>query len=264
MTRPRRPVKKIDDRHLRLEYKGGRCVICGRTVKAMERRFSTSKGIFEFNHIDPSQKARDYSKLIRRVLSATQLDELDKCNLLCRVCHGVWTNQRLTGSLSFTQTLPDGRTVTKDFLNHGLIESHQGRPKIFLFADNPADVDVYEYKLGEGKGVVRVGYELESDLAELLLATRREGTLRIRDRKGSVFKADRVNECKLRFEFCVRFAIIKLEGKPDVPGAPHLWVRNGKVIIDGQRVSDKGVISAEMEYSAIERGLAEKAARESA
>ncbi len=264
MTRPRRPVKRIDDRHLRLEYKGGRCVICGLTIKVTERRFFTSKGTFEFNHIDPSQKAPDYSKLIRRVVSTTQLDELDKCNLLCRLCHGVWTNQRLTGSLSFTHTLPDGRTVTKDFLNHRMIESYKGKPRIFLFADNPANVDVYEYKLGDGACVVRVGYELECELAELLLATRHEGTLRIQDRKGLVFKADRVGDSKLRSEVSVRFPIIKFEGKPDKPGDPHVWARNGKMIIDGQRVSDKGAISYEMEYAPIEQGLAEKAAKESA
>ena len=263
MKRPRRPVKLIDDRYLRLEYKGGRCVICGQTVKATERRFFTSKGAFEFNHIDPGQKHPDYSNLIRRVVSATQLDELDKCNLLCRGCHGAWTNQRLTGSLSITQTLPDGRTVTKDFLRHGLIEMKRGKPKLHLFADHAANVDVFEYKLGAGKAVVRVGYELEGDIPGLLLATRSEGTLGIWDTKGQVFKADRLDDSKLAVEFCVRFPIMKMEGKPDKPGDPHVWVRNGIMIIDGQQVSDKGVMSVEMEYAVIERGLVEKAARES-
>src|SRR4051812_25410231 len=94
VAKPSKPVRKVDDRHLRLEYLGGRCVICHRCIKAVERRYLTSKGTFEFNHIDPSQKSPIYEKLIRRVISAAQLDELDKCNLLCRVCHGIWTNQR--------------------------------------------------------------------------------------------------------------------------------------------------------------------------
>jgi hypothetical protein len=80
-----------------LEYLGGRCVICRHSIAAVERRFLTSRGAYEFNHIDPSQKSPIYEKLIRRVISAAQLDELDKCNLLCRICHGIWTNQRLNG-----------------------------------------------------------------------------------------------------------------------------------------------------------------------
>ena len=210
----------------------------GRLVKATEQRFLTSKGTFEFNHIDPSQKAPDYSNLIRRTISESQLDELDKCNLLCRLCHGVWTNQRLTGALSFTQTLPDGRTVTKDFLNHGLIESHKGKPRLFLFADNPANVDVYEYRLGGRGSVVMIGYELERDLVGLLLATRDESSLCIWDRKGWVFNADRMDSAKLRFRFAVRFPIIKFEGKPERPGDPHVSAQNGKLIIEGARVEN--------------------------
>jgi hypothetical protein len=63
------PNKNIDDRHVRLEYLGGRCIICRRSIKSAERRYLTSKGIFEFNHIDPARKSAIYEKLIRRIIS---------------------------------------------------------------------------------------------------------------------------------------------------------------------------------------------------
>ena len=88
----------MDDRHLRLNYLGGRCAVCGRTVSGTERQFLTSKGAFQFNHIDPAQKALDYENVIRRTLSTPQLDELDKCDLLCGSGHPTWTNQKLRGN----------------------------------------------------------------------------------------------------------------------------------------------------------------------
>jgi hypothetical protein len=112
MTRPRKADTKVDDRRLRLEYMGGRCTICRRSIKAVERRYLTSKSAFEFNHIDPAHKSAIYEKLIRRVVTSEQFDELDKCNLLCRMCHAVWTSQRFSGKLRITLTFLNGRTIT--------------------------------------------------------------------------------------------------------------------------------------------------------
>jgi hypothetical protein len=65
------PGKKIDDRHIRLEYMGGRRTVCRRGIKAVEKRYLTSKGAFEFDHIDPAQKSSIYEKMIRRIVSDT-------------------------------------------------------------------------------------------------------------------------------------------------------------------------------------------------
>jgi hypothetical protein len=259
MARPNKPVRKVDDRHLRLEYMGGRCAICRRGIKAVERRYLTSKGAFEFNHIDPSRKSPIYVKLIRRMISAAQLDELDKCNLLCRICHGIWTNQRLKGKSQVTIALPDGRVVKKRLRHHGLIEFQNGKPKIYLFADEPCYLEIYGYRLGSGKAVYRVGFELEKTLLKLLLATRRRRNLRIWDRKGLAFEAERLDASRMRFQYVVRFSILKFEGKPDDQESPHVWTRNGKMVVKGHGVRKTGQVSAVMEYAEIERALAAKA-----
>ncbi|MEX2174200.1 MAG: hypothetical protein WD872_07550, partial [Pirellulaceae bacterium] len=71
------------------EYKGDRCGYCGRPVQEMIEEFGGFERIFEFNHIEPAKKHPDYDNLIRRTISTEQLDEIDKCVLLCRVCHGI-------------------------------------------------------------------------------------------------------------------------------------------------------------------------------
>lgn len=65
-----------------IQYLGGKCVDCG-----LERREGC---VYDFHHRDPAQKEYNLGDLIK-ARSARQLDEikpeLDKCDLLCAVCH---------------------------------------------------------------------------------------------------------------------------------------------------------------------------------
>ena len=238
---------------------GGRCAICRRSIKAVERQYLTSKGAFEFNHIDPAQKSAIYEKLIRRVVSTEQFDELDNCNLLCRMCHAVWTNQRIRGKVRVTFPLPDGRVISKKFAHHGLMEIKTGKPHARLFADRPQHLQAHAYSLGTGRRIFRAGFELERSLCKLMLATRRRRLLRVWDQQGLVFQVTRVDRAHLRFEQSVRFVLFVFAGQADEQTSPHLWVRNGKMIIKGRGVKKTGGVQGEIEYAEIERGLAAKA-----
>lgn len=55
-----------------IDYLGGKCVQCGSTTD------------LEFDHIDPSLKSFDIKR--NHTLESIK-DELDKCQLLCSVCH---------------------------------------------------------------------------------------------------------------------------------------------------------------------------------
>lgn len=223
-------------------------MICRRSVKSVERRYATSKGVFEFNHIDPAQKSRIYEKLIRRVVSTEQLDELDKCNLLCRICHGVWTNQRLRGTQNMKFTLPDGRKVEHSVAFHGLLEFRGGTPTIYAFSDAPALIDTYAISLGGKRRVFRLGFELRRQLGKLVLATRRLGTLHIWDRRGIVFTATRLDEQSVRLEFSVRFPFFRLELESDDPKQGRIWARNGKIVSRTSGVRRGGAFGVTVEY----------------
>jgi hypothetical protein len=234
----------------------GRCTICRRSLKTVEKRYLTSKGVFEFNHIDPAQKSAIYEKLIRRVVSTEQFDELDKCNLLCRICHGVWTNQRLEGKALLTLELNDGRIIKKKFGMHGMVEIKNGQLHPHLFPDNPQHIEPYAYALGTGRQFFRAGFELEKQLAKLMLATRRRRFLRVWDQQGLVFQVARVDRERMHYEQLVRFALLKFAGRSNEKSPPHFWVRSGKAIIRGRGVKQKGCVNGVMEYAAIERGVA--------
>lgn len=97
-----------------LRYKGYRCASCGISAAEIVARFGTFKRLTQFHHIDPSTKAKDYSNLIRRKISTEQLDELDKCVLLCDRCHNIIHAQEAKGTLTITVEIED-RKVTQEF-----------------------------------------------------------------------------------------------------------------------------------------------------
>jgi hypothetical protein len=61
-----------------IEYKGGRCQICG---------YSKYQGAFDFHHIEPNKK--DFGLGFKGKTRAWEKikNELDKCILLCATCH---------------------------------------------------------------------------------------------------------------------------------------------------------------------------------
>lgn len=67
-------LKKI--KILMVEYKGGKCEICG---------YNKCLGALEFHHLDPSQK--DYQPARMGKFDEISKKELDKCQLLCSNCH---------------------------------------------------------------------------------------------------------------------------------------------------------------------------------
>jgi hypothetical protein len=63
-----------------IAYKGGKCQDCG---------FQGYEGVFDFHHLDPSQKDMDISRYRNKKLNDTIVAELDKCDLLCANCHRI-------------------------------------------------------------------------------------------------------------------------------------------------------------------------------
>lgn len=68
------------NRQLCLNYKGGRCVICG---------YNRCAHSLAFHHLDPSKKdAPLFNILTHRTFGDKVKSELDKCILVCANCHG--------------------------------------------------------------------------------------------------------------------------------------------------------------------------------
>lgn len=71
-------INRWKERKLKaIEYKGGKCVICG---------YNRCPDALEFHHRVKEEKEFDWNKL--RLFSDKKIkSELDKCDLLCSICH---------------------------------------------------------------------------------------------------------------------------------------------------------------------------------
>ena len=77
--------RKTRDRKIvfSLDYKGGKCLDCGKSLS-----FPENKGEYDFHHTDPSTKVSRMNQLFKDKASDYRLvQELDKCVLLCKPCH---------------------------------------------------------------------------------------------------------------------------------------------------------------------------------
>ena len=66
-----------ENKRLAVEYKGGKCVLCG---------YKKCLAAMDFHHRDPSKKDPNWKKMKSWSLDKIK-SELDKCDLVCRNCH---------------------------------------------------------------------------------------------------------------------------------------------------------------------------------
>jgi hypothetical protein len=92
------------------EYKENQCASCGRGVEDCIARHGTYKLMFELHHVNPEDKHPNYNNLIRRKISTEQIDEVDKCVLLCNNCHNIIEVQKEKATLQISVEIA-GREV---------------------------------------------------------------------------------------------------------------------------------------------------------
>lgn len=117
-------LTKIVNKKQQLVYKNNCCKYCGRSVKDIVSEFGTINRVFEYNHVVPSLKSPNYKNIIRRTISTEQLDELDKCILLCRVCHGVLHSQNISIKLIINVEV-ENKKATQELIGQGILNKKE-------------------------------------------------------------------------------------------------------------------------------------------
>jgi hypothetical protein len=228
------------------KYKGDRCAHCQLTVQEMVDRYGTVDRMFEFNHVDPSEKDPNYKNLIRRVISSDQLDEIDKCVLLCRQCHGILHAQSISGNLQFTVNVAE-RTATQTLKCQVIIDKKENRAR--FLTNERVLVIPYRLKIGELEPQLHFGIELEKE--GVLIKHFRDlphiKTLTVMSYKDSriLLHVEHIDRKCVKMEYDVRFPVWESElcgvGKND----PLVWVRNGVGLTKDGKVIYKGTVKFE-------------------
>jgi hypothetical protein len=207
-------------------YKGGRCAHCGLSVQEMMDRFGDFQRLFEFNHVDPSKKRADYRNLIRRIISTERLDELDKCVLLCRICHGIVHQQNVKAEI--VVSVRAGEHSCEQRLKGQLIRDRERKQATF-FTDEEVLLHPYRVHAGDSAPRTLFGTELrKGEMASLMRKIDALKTLRISSWAGQLLlDIEGTGDGQVRGRVDIAFPVLSFELQKEESHPTYLWIRHG-------------------------------------
>jgi len=231
-----------------LQYKGYRCASCGISVAEIVGRYGTFKRLTQFHHIDPKTKAQDYSNLIRRKISTEQLDELDKCTLLCDRCHNVIHAQNARGDLTITVEIDD-RKVRQKFDGWYMIDAVD--KKMSFVTNQRFMLTPYIVEIENTRKEVLCGVEIEEKglLVQWFRNSKINKTIKIINAENGVeiLSAARSKGKTVYITQNIKSPFFQYELAEEKGKKPYLWVRNGMMLLDDGTIKTSGTLNATLE-----------------
>ena len=237
----------MSDRAPLYKYKGNRCAACGLAVEEMIARHGTFNRMFQFHHIDPDSKDRHYKRLMSQRLTRRQMDEIDKCVLLCTQCHATMHAQEITGTLRLSVQL-NKRLVSQSL--KGWVKADFVDRRLAFVTNEPYLLHPCEIRIGSEapKSLCLIEIEEDSNLHDWLRKIEHHKHIEIysfRDRKV-VMQLDHVEGKRIAVKQAIGFPLTRLElHATNVPGE-KIYFRNGIVLMASGAIHSTGVISYEL------------------
>lgn len=229
------------------KYKGNRCAGCGTSVIDMVSRFGTFDRMLEFHHIKPDEKSNNYKNIIRRNISTEQLEELDKCVLLCRQCHGILHAQNMNGTLEVSVNF-NGKNISQTLEGQFIIDNID--KEITFVTNQKLLLEPYRVIVGNEPEKLLCGLELEIEdlLSSLLKDIETHKVIKIYSINGErlLMKAEHIKGREVKLSQTVDFPIIMMELCENKGDSPYLWLRNGLLLNKDGAIQSEGVISCNL------------------
>lgn len=229
-------------REAQIKYKSSRCAVCGLTINEMVEQFGTFSRMTEFHHVKPSKKAKNYDSLIRRKISKEQLQELDKCVLLCRQCHGVVHAQNISVKLRVTVE-HNGKEYSQDFTGCCVVNY---RDKTVRFLTDQKNLLIsYMVKVGVDAPFPMIGTELNSNgfLLNHIQNLHKHKKIEIRDGAGKkvlvIAEYVKVGEIDLKCSYSFPFLSMDFESEDKT----SVWIGRGRYVDSNGNVESEGSFS---------------------
>jgi hypothetical protein len=232
----------MSERAALLQYKGNRCAACGLSVEEMLERYGTFERMFEFHHVDPTTKDKEYRRLMQQRLSRRQIDEMDKCVLLCRNCHGLVHAQSIRGQL----------TLSIDFRGRIVSQTVAGWAKVDRVDKTISFVTNERYKLhpcrvhfADGTDLYLTAGEVGSRVFDWMRQMTKIEELRVfrlRDDK-LVYSMKSVGVGTISFQHLIQFPIVEIEYHEDDEPREVIFLRNGFAMMKSGEVLSAGTVN---------------------
>ncbi len=237
------------DRRLLYKYKGDCCRYCSLSVEGMIERFGTFQRMFQFNHVDSTKKHPDYKDLIQqKLVSEQQLNEVDKCILMCNECHGVLHAQDIEAELHLKVEIA-GQSAEQTIKGQMIFDKVTG---LATFLTNQS-VLVYPYRLSLGRKKPKIVFgtqliEPEDLLGKIMRELAKHKTVVIRAwNKEQLVRVTHTGGRMYRMEHDLRFplfGVILHENGKDSPITG--WVRNGMLVRTNGEIHREGTMTYEV------------------
>ena len=229
-------------KEIQLKYKGNKCSACGLSVSEMLARWGTFNRMTEFHHIDEGKKAKNYSALIRRKICTEQLEELDKCILLCTQCHKLIHAQNIKADLNLKLEFESKEYEQKvsGWMILDLLEK-----KMRFFSDQTFKLHIYQIRIGDGQAEPIVGIEMVTGefFSRLFRGLLKYKCFEIRnsDNTKVLMKARLLKGNEFELKQAVEFPFLEYEWNEE---STKLWARNGKVLDEKGRLINYGTLTS--------------------
>jgi hypothetical protein len=231
----------MSDRGALLQYKGNRCASCGLSVQEMLERHGTFERMFEFHHIDPTNKDRQYRRLMAQRLSRRQIDEMDKCVLLCRHCHGVIHAQNIRAQL----------TLSIDFRSRVVSQSVSGWVKLDRVSKTLGFITNEPYRLHPCRVEMLDGTELFLTVGEIgskvlqwmgqMESIQDLKVFRLQDDR-LVYSMRYVGHRSIAIQHLIQFPVIEIEYQEQDHPREVVFLRNGFALLKSGDVLSAGTV----------------------
>jgi hypothetical protein len=228
------------DRRQLYKYKGDRCAYCGLTVDEMMARYGTFHRMFQLNHVDPNKKDKHYRNIIRCELSENQLDEVDKCILLCNECHGIVHAQNIAATVKLTVRIKRRRAVQT--LKGQFIIDRVDNTATF-FTDEPILLCSYWVRVGNKKPRMVFGTELRPVMEKELRRLDRTRKMAVYGSNGKALMSAKWTPDGIEVQHLIRCPFVTGELLGEDGNAGDVWVRNGVLLTKDGEVHRRGVMT---------------------
>ncbi len=232
------------DRAQLYKYKGNRCSSCGLSVADMVARHGTFNRMFQLHHVDPKIKHSSYANLMKQMLSLEQIEEVDKCTLLCTQCHTVIHAQEITAKLELSVEI-DSRTVSQLF--EGWIKA-DALDKTLTFVTNQTFLlQPCVVRVGTKTPIELCVIEIEKDgnLLDWLQNIAQYKCVEILARSNCdvLMRIEHLGEKEVKVTQAIGFPVTAINLSTQEDGADNVWMRNGLILTREGEIHTNGVFS---------------------
>lgn len=213
------------------------------SVKEMVERHWTFNRMFEFHHIDPKTKHSKYNDLMKRVLSPEQIEEVDKCTLLCTQCHAIIHAQNIKGNLELSLVF-DGRTVSQKFEGWIIYDAKDNRAT--FVTNQRLMLQPCEVRFGTRDPVNLCVIEIEQEyLLSWLKNLEDLKTVEIVacSNAKTLMRIEHVSTKKSKITQALGFPVTAIDASSKGNGIDDIWVRNGVALSKTGEVLTSGTFS---------------------